>query len=67
MEIFLTRQGCGVHHAVSVRLGQLEVRDGVREPLRLLLAISMPQDGSMMPISLVPLKGVVRALGAGDL
>lgn len=33
----------------------------------LLLAISMPQDGSMMPISLVPLKGAVRAPGAGDL
>jgi hypothetical protein len=46
---------------------QLEVRDGVREPVRLLLAISMPQDGSMMPISLVPLKGVVRALGTSDL
>jgi hypothetical protein len=51
----------------SVRGGKLEVRDGVREPVRLLLAISMPQDGSMMPISPAPLKGVVRALGASDL
>ena len=43
------------------------MRDGVRKPVRLLLAISMPQDGSMMQISLVPLKGVVRVLGASDL
>ncbi len=43
------------------------MREGAREPVRLLLAISMPQDGSVMPVSLVPLKGVVRALGASDL
>jgi hypothetical protein len=35
--------------------------------IRLLLAISMPQDGSMMPISFVPLKDVVSADGTSDL
>jgi hypothetical protein len=33
----------------------------------LLLAISMPQDGSMMPISFVPLKEIVKAPGTSDL
>jgi hypothetical protein len=32
-----------------------------------LLAISMPQDGSMMLISFVPLKEIVKAPGTSDL
>jgi hypothetical protein len=54
-------------HAERVRGDNLTCVTAFGNRVRLLLAISMPQDGSMMLISFVPLKEIVKAPGTSDL